>query len=291
MPTINVRGSYTWLWGFEITNSNPTRSSVPPAPAAKRGTGFHLLSRGSKLINLVVHDAGQGVLSTDAAPDAEINGCLFYYNGHDEPDRGHGHGIYVQNDTGNKRIVDNIIFNQFGWGIHAYTESGKLDDLHFEGNTSFNNGLLSQVSGAQTNFLIGANGSPAETPDASPKVAKRTFLVSNYSYFSSDGGVAANLGYNKGIASPTILDNYLVGGRALALVNAFAPDQDVGQHPLRQGLGLRVDGVPGQRLLRRPSDGREGLRPPQPVRAGPRQHHDLQLGPSRHGRRQPQEAS
>ena len=45
LPTINLRGSYTWLWGFEVTNSNTTRSAVPPAPAAKRGTGIHLLSR------------------------------------------------------------------------------------------------------------------------------------------------------------------------------------------------------------------------------------------------------
>jgi len=223
LPTINVRGSYTWLWGFEVTDSNMARSSVPPAPAVKRGAGVHLLSPGSKLINLVIHDTGQGVLSTDAAPDAEINGCLIYYNGLDGPDRGHGHGIYVQNDTGNKRIVDNILFRQFGWGIHAYTEGGKLNDMYFEGNTSFDNGILSKVSGPQTNFLIGASGAAAESPDSSEKVAKKTKLLNNYSFFSIPGGVAANLGYSKGIASPTILDNYLVAGRALALVNAFAP--------------------------------------------------------------------
>jgi PKD repeat protein len=222
LPSLDVRGLYTWYWGFEFTNSSTDRGSA--AADVDRGTGVHLLGPGTKLINAVVHDAGQGVLSTDAAPDAEINGCLLYYNGEDGPDRGHGHGIYVNNGTGNKRIVDNIMFDQFGWGIHAYTEGGTLDSLHFEGNTSFNNGLLSQVSGATTNILVGAAGSPAESPTSSTKVAKGTTLMSNYTYFSNDHGVGVNLGYNKGIASPTVLDNYLAGGAdALALINAFRP--------------------------------------------------------------------
>src|SRR4030095_12725549 len=152
-PNLDIAGSYTWFWGFEVTNSGTDRGSA--AGDVERGTGVYLISSpGSKLINLVVHDAGQGVLTGNPAPDAEINGCLFYYNGEDGPDGGHGHANHVQNLTGNKRVVDNIMFDQFGWGIHAYTESGTLDNLHFEGNTSFNNGLLSQVSGSKTNFLI-----------------------------------------------------------------------------------------------------------------------------------------
>src|SRR5262245_40628171 len=168
-PILKILGSYTWYWGFEIMDSDTTRSA-PDVNSLSRPEGVNLFSRGTKLINIIVHDTGQGVLTTDAAPDAEINGSLFYYNGQDAPDRGHGHGIYVNNDTGNKRIVDNILFDQFGFGIHAYTQGGKLDNLHFEGNTSFNNGLLSQVSGATTNFLIGASGTAAETPDSSEKV-------------------------------------------------------------------------------------------------------------------------
>ena len=220
--TINLRGQYTWFWGFEVTNSDPVRT-LPSALSTGRGNAINLASRGSRLINLIIHDGGEGVLTVTNAPDAEVNGCLIYYNGFDGADRGHGHGIYVQNETGSKRIVDNIMFQQFGWGIHGYTESSQLDNMHFEGNTSFNNGLLSKVSSAQTNFLIGANGSAAANPQESGKVAKQTFLVSNYSYFSGEAGVAANLGYSKGIASPTLIDNYLAGGRALALVNAFRP--------------------------------------------------------------------
>ena len=222
--TLDIRGSYTWFWGFEVTNSNAARTSPTSDNPAGRGEGVNLFSRGSKLINVVVHDTSQGVLTVGNAPDAEVNGCLVYYNGFDGPDRGHGHAIYVQNETGTKRLVDNILFAQFGYGVHGYTEGGKLDNIYLEGNTSFNNGVLSKVSGRTTNFLIGANGAAATDPTSSGKVAKKTSLVSNASYFSGSGGTAMNLGYSKGIASPTLLDNYLAGGGvALALVNAFRP--------------------------------------------------------------------
>ncbi len=223
LATLDIRGSYTWFWGFEITNTNTTRTSVNHAAPPGRGEAISLFSRGSKLINLTVHDTTQGVLTVANAPDAEVYGCLIYYNGYDGTDRGHGHAIYVQNETGVKRLVDNILFAQFGYGVHGYTEGSKLDNIYVEGNTSFNNGILSNVSGLTTNFLIGASGSAATDPASSGKVAKNTSLVSNASYFSKAGGTAVNLGYSKGIASPMIQDNYLVGGVALSLVNAFRP--------------------------------------------------------------------
>ena len=222
--TLLVNGSDTWFWGFEITNSNTTRISASTGPPAGRGEAVNLLGARTRLINLVLHDTNLGVLTTTDIPDTEINGCLIYYNGYDGTDRGHGHGIYIQNAApSTKRVTDNIIFGQFGIGIHAYTEGGKLDGLTFEGNTSFNNGSLSQTSGLTTDILIGANGSPAANATDSAKVAKNTILRSNYTYFSPSGGTAVNLGFSKGIASPTIVDNYLVGGDALALVNAFRP--------------------------------------------------------------------
>lgn len=222
-PTLDIRGSNAWYWGFEVTNSNLTRISPTGDSPATRGVGVNLLGPATRLINVVIHDTGQGVLSTAAAPDAQVYGSLIYYNGYDGPDRGHGHGIYLQNDTGIKRIVDNILFAQFGYGIHAYTESSKLNNLYFEGNTSFNNGVLSQVSGASTNLLVGANGSAASDPNASEKVAKNDSLVGNMTYSSGSAGTSANLGYSKGIASPNIANNYLMGPTALALINAFRP--------------------------------------------------------------------
>jgi hypothetical protein len=222
--TLLINGSDTWFWGFEVMNSNTTRTSTNASQVPGRGEAVNLLGPRTRLINMVLHDASQGVLTTTDVADTEVSGCLIYYNGYDGTDRGHGHGIYIQNAApGTKKVLDNIIFDQFGIGVHAYTESGKLDNLDFEGNTCFNNGLLSQRTGLTTGILVGASGSAAPNATDSAKVAKNTTVRGTLTYFSTSGGTAANIGYSKGIASPTIVDNYLVGGDALALVNAFRP--------------------------------------------------------------------
>jgi len=248
--TLIVNGQYTWFWGFEVTNSDPGRTSGTSGSGkpARRGEGTNLLGAGTKLINLVIHDTAQGVLTTAQAPDAEVYGSLIYYNGWDGTDRGHGHAVYVQNETGTKRVADNVMFGQFGFGVHGYTEGGKLDDIHIEGNTSFENGVLSKVTGATTDILVGANGAAAETASSSSKVAKRTFLVSNYTYYAS-GGTAVNLGYSKGIASPALLDNYLVGEQALSFVNAFRPLQMSGNTVVGELSGLTASEFPSNTFL------------------------------------------
>jgi hypothetical protein len=244
--TLLVNGSDTWFWGFEITNSNTTRTSSNTSPPGGRGEAVNLLGARTRLINLQLHDTNQGVLTTTDIPDTEVSGCLIYYNGYDGTDRGHGHGIYIANAApSTKRVVDNVIFDQFGYGIHAYTQGGKLDGLYFEGNTSFNNGALAQVTGLTTDILVGASGSAAANPTDSDKVAKNTTLRSNFTYFSSSGGTGANLGYSKGIASPTIVDNYLVGGAALTLINAFRPITMTGNSLYGSISGFQSSEFPG----------------------------------------------
>ncbi len=115
---------------------------------------------------------------------------LFYYNGYDAPDRGHGHGIYAQNlGSTSKQIYDNIIFQQFGWGIHAYGEGGHLDNFDFQGNVSFNNGGLS--GGWHANILVGGTQNVATYPK----------LISNYTY-NTDHANFNDLGYAAGCTSP-----------------------------------------------------------------------------------------
>jgi len=66
-----------------------------------------------------------------------------YYNGWEGPDRGHGHAIYAQNETGTKRIRDNIQFNGYGMGLRAYgTENAFARNIDFIRNVSFNSGTL-----------------------------------------------------------------------------------------------------------------------------------------------------
>lgn len=85
--------------------------------------------------------------------------------------------MYTQNETGTKRIVDNILFYGFSHGLHAFTQTqeGFLNNLHIEGNTIFNSGIASGVSGATRNILVGGGGG---------RVAQNPTIVRNCTYFT-----------------------------------------------------------------------------------------------------------
>jgi uncharacterized protein YkwD len=198
---LSVTGRYTIFRDFEITCSDSDRTLVRP-------TGLDVSGRDNKFINLVIHDTGNGVAAWVPAADTEIYGCLIFNNGWQAPtnDRGHGHGIYMQNDTGTKRIVDNIVFNQYGYGIHAYTERGKIKGFHLEGNTIFGSGSVAYPSESdEPNILIGGY-QPAE----------RVVLRNNAIYHPLTNLFAINCQFfydtTKGNRGLTMENNYIAGG-------------------------------------------------------------------------------
>jgi hypothetical protein len=205
--TLVINGSYTWFWGFEVMNSNTNRqtSGTGNTPPPGRGHGLGMFGPGTKAINLVIHDNSEGIDCWTPAAGSEVYGNLIYYNGwEDTVTRGSGHGIYTQNDTPIRLITDNIIFDQFSFGIHAYTEGGTLNNFDFEGNTSFNNGILS-ATGITSDLLLGGSGTSTSCTN-SAQVAQNPVFVSNYVY-----GAGMNVGYSKGTCNPTIRNNYSAG--------------------------------------------------------------------------------
>src|SRR5689334_3598644 len=199
--TLIVNGSYTWYWGFEIFNSDTTRWTQNTDDPPRRGMAVQLSGTGTRLINMVLHDTTEGVLTGSSTDATEITGNLIYYNGYDSPDRGHGHGVYIQNDAGNptKKVYDNVVFGQFGYGLHGYTTGSDLDNIEYKGNTVFNNGSISS-HGFTTNVLLGGMKSAAN-----PK------LTSNMTYTSGHGG-ANNLGYSAGCTNANLTSNYFSNG-------------------------------------------------------------------------------
>jgi hypothetical protein len=220
LPALSVGfGGYVWFWGFEVTNSNPdhwnpTSGSNPPDA---RNRGIYMTVPGTKIINCVIHDTGQGIESWQGAVDAELYGNIIYYNGWDAPDRGHGHSVYTQNLTGTKHIKDNITFGQFSDQMNAYTEGGTLDHIVFEGNASFFAGGLSSVSPGGYNFLYGANGAAATSCTSSTKIAQNPVVKDNVAF----QGTGLDLGYSKGTCNPTVTGNYFSGAEAMVLVAPF----------------------------------------------------------------------
>lgn len=153
--TLQVRGDYSVFWGLEFTNSDPDRTTSSTSSHTRPNTVVNNADH-TRYIHLVIHDGGVGFFSYSSASDVEAYGLIVYNNGWQGPDRGHGHALYVKSDGGAVTLRDNIVFNQFGYGIHAYTNagSGKLLNIRMEGNVAFNNGTVSSNS-SSANILLG----------------------------------------------------------------------------------------------------------------------------------------
>lgn len=210
-PILSIEGGGVWFWGFEVTDCMEQRQSdiAGSSPGdILYGPAVRMVASDTKLINLIIHDSFEGIDSWSEARRAEASGNVVYYNGWDGPDRGHGHGIYLQNELGTKRILGNIFFNQFRHGIHAYTASGKIDNLDIESNIVFMNGAVSKRSGPTRNILVGGG-----------QVAHNVTLIRNLAYYPLDGTGENNLGYSAGCEGAKLLSNYFIGQTALNVVN------------------------------------------------------------------------
>jgi hypothetical protein len=202
-PALTVNGSDTWYWGFEITDSSPIRV-VPGTYNPPRATSVWVLGPRTKFINLIIHDGEQGFGFWSTAVDSEMYGNLIYNTGFDSDARGNGHAVYVQNTTGTKRIVDNIMLNGFSFGIHAYTQNGRIDNIHMIGNTIFNEGILSR-GGAKANLFMG--GGDPQFP----------VIQENYLYHSPFTSAGRNIELRPSCISGRIVNNYAAGGTAMSI--------------------------------------------------------------------------
>ena len=198
-----VEGEWTDYWGFEVTCSDPKRVTqiTGSSPSDINRGGISCVGAHIRFINLVVHDTAQGFGFWSGGEGGEIYGCIIYNNGWKGPDRGHGHAIYAQNKEGIKRLVDNIMFNQFSHGVHVYGSSRAfLRGFHLEGNVSFNNGCLAGENERAPNILVGG-GSPAE----------RITVISNYTYHNGLSATSVRLGYDAVNEDVIATGNYFVG--------------------------------------------------------------------------------
>jgi hypothetical protein len=194
---LSLSGSYTWYIGFEVRNSSSSIFNV---------SGVAMGGQGQKLINMIVHDnLSSGITSFSSAPDAEVYGCLIYFNGRETQVDGHAYGIYTQNDAGRvKTFRENVIPFTWSYGIHAYTEANRIDNFLFEGNVVYNSGLLWRGTQFERNFFIGSTMVMADA---------NTYL-GNHAYYPSSpsGGSRNTFGYQAGTTNLVVTGNWFVGG-------------------------------------------------------------------------------
>lgn len=217
-PILKVMGAHTWFWGLEVTSSDTSRRSAGDDPQPGdigRGEGILIVQApgagvGTRFINMVVHDTRQGFSLWKEAEDAEVYGCLIDHNGWVGPTRGHGHGVYVQNEAGTKLLEDNIVFRNFSHGFHAYgSDAAYLNGIAYVRNTVFSNG---EPSGDFARNLLTGGGRVAESPRWEENMT-----------FTPEPWGLNEIGYDAGCRNASVARNYLVGtGKAIEMKNCAA---------------------------------------------------------------------
>jgi hypothetical protein len=231
---IKTPASYTWYWGFEITNSSQTRYTSQ----GSRPPGINLYGVGHKLINLVVHDAGHPGIGFWNQGDSEIYGCIIYGNGVYEGDTNNpwirGSGVYTQNYSGTTAITDSIWFKNFTTGINAYGEGGSVKGYNVQGNISFMN------DSADLWF--------ATIPKSTSNPIERLSVIKNYTFQEKSGGQAFQAGYKGDHKDAQVKDNYFVGGHngttGLMFMRSFETQTVTGNTVV--GEGIMADDQVGQ---------------------------------------------
>lgn len=199
--TFSLQGSYTWFISTEWAGIELYCGVTSPGNTT--GLVMEFGNDGNRAINLIIHDFGaNGVNCQSANKDHELYGCLIYNNGRDTPDP-FAHGIYGHGTTTvgqTRRIFDNDVINNVGYGIHMYSSDvGNLSNIDIEGNYTFGNGV-----GNGMEMLIGGS---------TPLI--NLLCKYNWSVIRNDpGATCARFGYGNDIVinqSGIIEFNYLAG--------------------------------------------------------------------------------
>lgn len=202
--------SYTWFWGLEVINSSATDRNHDILG------GITCTAENIKFINMIVHDTGSGIDAWKTAKNTEIYGCILYHIGNNLLNgtnwEGHGHGMYLQNDTfGTKLIHNNIVFSTFGNGIKIWqtTTTAPIGNFDIRNNILFNGGSASENLGGvgnnsrTHNFFVLSNG-----PN-NPLV--NTVIKHNYTFagLNSPRPPVNAFGLNYGVKNLILDSNYL----------------------------------------------------------------------------------
>ena len=158
-----LRAAGQWLefWDLEFENTNTTRTSIRPRAIYNQNSH-------NRYVRLIIRDGGSGVYNEPTAQDVDFTGCVIYNYGYQNgpTDRGHGHAFYIKSDVGGVRLHDNIAYNGYGYGIHAFSDSvvgssGLVKGVSLDGNVMFNSSMLAAGQKYSSNLLIGAVGIPS----------------------------------------------------------------------------------------------------------------------------------
>jgi hypothetical protein len=205
---LRIEGGDVIFRNLEVLNSDPSRtradSNTQNGPHDK--SSVLLYAPRVKLINLIIHDLENGILSNSASIDSTIYGCLIFNNGYESqstPDRYLGHGLYLQNPSGYKLIRHSVIWNNFFFGAQLEAVTGDSVGMRVEGSVFFNNGSVRGDANIRSSHVL-IGGQHGRSTD---NVIKDSFF---YTPPSAVSGI--RMGYTANNGKGAIINNRIFGG-------------------------------------------------------------------------------
>lgn len=123
----------------------------------RSGDGVRMMGVAPGIYNLIIVDnADNGVAAQQSHSGiVTIYGINALNNGWDESDRGHGHGLYLQNDGTNQMHVENCVFPPgFGNGIQIYGQAAVLDNFLVKKCIGWHNGRIGLLNTQWEKVLV-----------------------------------------------------------------------------------------------------------------------------------------
>ncbi len=130
LNTLRLLGDYEIWKNIEIQNTSLTRVTAAAGSSnqalidTQRNNGWRSDGIGNQLINSIVHDEVNGIVSQTRG-GTYVYGCVTYNNGFSASDGGAGHGIYVHNEPqfALSRIVNTVSFGNYGLQMQFYNQT------------------------------------------------------------------------------------------------------------------------------------------------------------------------
>jgi hypothetical protein len=208
---------------LEIRNSNVGNGGGINTHSFSLGNGpgnlaraFNHRAANVSFVNCFIHDTAENMdLWAESYGVSQMYGNIVTAHGYDEPDRGHGHGVYSENNQTPKIIAKNFFGIGYGLGIQCYCEdktASQLNSFILYGNTCVDNGALATRNNTYAvgayklqNLLLGSN---TGYPVTNSRVENnRTYCTSP----RPPGGVANEFGFNLGGVDNVVINNYFDG--------------------------------------------------------------------------------
>ncbi len=208
---LRIFGSDTRWTGIEITNSDPNRTNPNPGstPVGRRAAGVGVWGPRTRLAYCNIHDNGNGVGMWTPAVDSSIDACVIQNNGWVGPDRRHGHGLYIQNETGAKTVTRTLVDRSYEIGVHLYGVAGIVK------NVTIDRVIVSNSGGDGVNRAANLIAEANNAIDA--------LMVKQSIFYQPDGTVGGGVRFGTGATNGTLgfLGNLVACGAQGLSVNNF----------------------------------------------------------------------